>query len=155
MKYKKQIITSAIALSLFVGGSKAMASAVQDQTTSLNAMRGHHQMHPKHAKRMMKFKGNHLIGTVSVVNSGSFIITTENPKTKEAFSFDVKTDTNTVFYKDGAVDSIASVQVGQKVIVAGTIDQTAKTVIAKKVNVVTKIPAKRVHKLEKWQSKGE
>jgi len=149
MKYKKQIVTGALAFSLLIGGSNVFAATPQDlgiKSTQPAAQ----QKQSKVAKTVKSKKENTVVGTVSAINSDGFTIEVKNIKTKVVSSVDVKTDTSTVYHKNGAVASASDLAVGQKVTAIGTLDKTTNTLTSKQVRMITTtakaITAKKVTK---------
>ena len=135
MKYKKQIATGAIALSFLVGGSFVFAETPRDlgiKNIQINYQR-------QTTKDTKKTRGNKTIGTILSLNDSGFIIETKNIKTQKISSLDIKTDDSTLYSKNGAKTTIFDLQIGQKVIINGSIDKIANTVLAQKVKIVTKI----------------
>jgi len=139
MKYKRQIATGALALSLLVGGSSVYAATPQD--LGIKNVQSTYQKQDKtkikDSTRARKQKG--LVGVVSTITSTGFTMDIKNLKTKITSSVDVKTDTSTVYKKDGISATVADLLVGQKVIVAGSLDKTTNTLTAKTVKIVTKV----------------
>lgn len=137
MKYKRRIVTGAIALSLLVGSSTFAASA--PHSTS------HIARSAEHATRRDQFKkkANHVVGTVTGINGTVFTFETHTGKQKrkganvKTLSVDVQTQANTKFQKNGALAVLADLAVGQKVIVTGPIDATSQIIAASKVKIAT------------------
>jgi hypothetical protein len=164
MKYKRKITSGALALTLFVGGSSAYAanvggSAAGGVSTGAGWAGSAPQfLNVKGESRGRKigwsFDGlglnhNRAIGEIVAFTSTGFTLEAHNPKfhktsttTPPMVAFDVRTDTATVYQKDGANASASDLSIGQKVIVVGTIDPVAQIVDATKVNVITKLPDK-------------
>ena len=133
MKYKKQITTSVLALSLLMVGSSAFASMPTAQDTKINQVVTKKVDAVKHIK-------NKITGTVSAVSADgtSFTVTVKNRKTNTTTSFDVQTTATTKFTKDGKLATMANVTLNTKVIVSGKIDIATNTISATKVRLVTK-----------------
>jgi hypothetical protein len=137
-KYKKQIVTGALALSLLVGGSSIFAATPQDlgikntQQTYQKQNKGN-----KNSKVINKRKGN-TVGTISAISDTGFTVEIKNIKTKAVSSVDVKTNTGTKYSKNGIVATTSDLAVGQKVIVIGTLDKTTNVITAKQVKIVIK-----------------
>lgn len=144
MKYKKQIVTGALAFSLLIGGSSVFAATPQDlgikntQSTSVKQN--------KVNKVVKSKKGNQAVGTISAINSTGFTLEIKNLKAKTTTSMDVKTDTLTVYTKNGITATSLDLVVGQKVIVSGTIDTTTKIIAAKQVKITTSVTKINVNK---------
>ena len=154
MKYKKQLATGALALSLLVSGSSVMAFSPQD--LGIKNVQKTYQKQNKSNSKMMGFrKGNNLVGTVSALTSTGFTVNIINMKTKVASSVDVVTNTATVYKKDGLNAVAGDLQVGQKVIVVGTLDKTTNILTAKKVKIITKVPLlkEKINKVENMTTK--
>jgi hypothetical protein len=137
MKYKKQIATGALAISLLVGGSSVFAASPQDL-----GIKNSHPTYQKQNKHNRDFKPKHknkgnIVGTVGAINSSGFTIEVINRKTKVASSVDIATSTGTVYKKNGLDATISDLAVGQKVIVSGKVDKTTNILTAKTVRIVT------------------
>jgi hypothetical protein len=137
MKYKKQIATSALALSLLVGGSSVFAATPQDL-----GIKNVHQTYQKQNKNnnnlKVKNKGNNnTVGTISAINNTGFILEVKNMKTKVLSSMDVKTSTGTTYSKNGVRTSFSDLSVGKKVIVVGNLDKTTNILTAKIIKIIT------------------
>ena len=81
-------------------------------------------------------------GTVTAINGTSFTIIM-NGRGKKAvtstpITYTVNTDSNTIFIKDNVTSTISDIVNGQRIMVAGTVDKTALTVAATKINITTK-----------------
>ena len=146
MKYKKQIATGALAISLLVGGSSVFAATPQD--LGIKNVQSIYQKQNKNNKNL-KIKNN-IVGTIGSLNSDGFTVGVKNMKTKVSSSYDVKTNTLTSYSKNGVSATFADLAVGQKVIVSGDLDKTTSIVTAKTVKMVT-IPI--VHKIIKKGTK--
>jgi hypothetical protein len=137
MKYKKQIATGALAISLLVGGSSVFALTPQDL-----GIKNVQSTYPKQSKnnKNLKIKNkvvkSNLVGTVGSVNSTGFTVEVKNVKTKAVSLVDVKTNTSTLYSKNGINATISDLVVGQKVIVAGDLDKTTNILTAKTVKIV-------------------
>jgi hypothetical protein len=57
-------------------------------------------------------------------------------KTKITSSLDVKTNTGTVYSKNGMTALVSDLAISQKVIVVGNLDKTTSTLTAKTVKIV-------------------
>lgn len=132
-KYKKQIVTGAIALSLLISGSSVFAATPQDLGIK-SANTYQKQTGVKQVKTGVK-KQNSIVGTVSAINGLDFTIDVKNLKTKVISSVDVQTNTSTTFSKNGISATISDLAVGQKVIITGTLDKTTNILTAKKVKI--------------------
>ncbi|MCX6755454.1 MAG: hypothetical protein NT068_02860 [Candidatus Nomurabacteria bacterium] len=133
MKYKKQITTSVLALSLLMVSSSAFAATnVVPQGATVN--------HVETKAKETTHAKTKVTGVVSVVSAdgASFTVTVKNRKTNTTTSFDVQTTAATKFTKDGKLATMADVALNTKVIVSGKVDSTANTISANKVRLVTK-----------------
>lgn len=82
-------------------------------------------------------------GVVSDVGASGFTLRVANFKTRSTSSLDVRTDDSTTYSKNGIDAQISDLSVGQKVIVTGNLDETANTLIAKKVKIAGKPSSSR------------
>ena len=144
MKYKKQIATGALALSLFVGGSSVYASY---KDLGIKDVQQTYQKQNKDKEKIEYKKQQKKVGTVFSVSSNGFVIDIKNLKTKTLTPIDVKIDDSTLYKKDGLDVNFSALESGQKVIVVGDLDKTTNTLIAKKVNIITKVSFVNKHKL--------
>jgi hypothetical protein len=135
MKYKKQLATGALALSLLVGGSSVFAVTPQDL-----GIKNVQRIYQKQNKNKVILNKNNTVGTISALTSTGFTVNVTNMKNKTTSSIDVVVDTSTVYKKDGLPAKIADLAVGQKVIVSGVLDKTTNILTAKTVKIVTKNP---------------
>ena len=135
MKYKRQIATGALAISLLVGGSSVFAATPQD--LGIKKVQSTYQKQNKVSKIKNTGKSN-IVGMIGVINDTGFTVEIKNLKTKVSSSVDVLTNTGTVYSKNGINATIADLIVGQKVIVTGTLDKTTNIVTAKTVRIITK-----------------
>ena len=151
MKYKKQLATGALALSLLVSGSTIYAASPQDLGVK-NV--GNYQ---KPSKNNLKPEGlkkeNGIVGTVGALTSTGFTLSLTNMKTKVVSTMDVVSNTATTYKKDGLSATATDLLVGQKVIVSGTLDKTTNILTAKTVKIVTKAPVEKVKKEVKKEAK--
>ena len=138
MKYKKQITAGALALSLLVIGSNVFAATPQDLGIKIAK-----PTQEKQVKEIKSKKDNTIVGIISNISSTGFTIDVKNIKTKNSTSYDVKTDTTTIYKKNGIVSSSSDLVVGQKITVIGSLDKTTSTIAAKQVRIVT-VGAKKV-----------
>lgn len=136
MKYKRRIVTGAIALSLLVGSPTFAAST---QYSHSNVARS-----AEHSARRDQFKkkANHVVGFVTGVNGSTFTFETHKGKQNKkaeikTLSVDVQTNANTIFKKNGGNATLADLMVGQKVIVTGPVDATSQILTAVEVKIVT------------------
>ncbi|MFA5934822.1 MAG: hypothetical protein WC827_02995 [Candidatus Paceibacterota bacterium] len=136
MKYKKQIATGVLTLSLLVGGSFVFAETLRD--LGIKNFQFNYQKNNKDNKKVKNIKRNNTIGIVSSINENGFILETKNIKNKEVSSIDIKTDASTIYNKNGLEAKASNLTTGQKVIITGTIDKTANTIIAQKIRIITK-----------------
>ncbi len=141
MKYKKQIATGALALSLLVGGSTVFAVTPEDLGVK-NVPSTYQKSHKinkngKGAKNIVQIKRNNTVGIISIVNDSGFVMDINNIKAKTVSSIDVKTDSSTSYSKNGVKATASDLIVGQKVIVFGSLDKTTNILTAKKVKIVT------------------
>ncbi len=145
MKYKKHIATGALAFSLLVGGTAVFAATPQDlgikdtqPTFQKQHKAGKIEKVNKNEKGIKSVKDNNIVGVISAVDTSGFTVDIKNIKTKIVTSVEVKTDTSTVYTKDGAVAVPSDLIVGQKVIISGDLDKTTNIMTAKNVKMVTK-----------------
>jgi Domain of unknown function (DUF5666) len=136
MKYKRQIATGALALSLLIGGSSVFAATPQD--LGIKKLPPVYQKQSKNSKSVkVKSKGNsNIVGAISSINGSSFMVDIKNIKAKTTTSVDVSTNSLTTYSKNGITATVSDLAVGQKVIVVGTLDKTTNTITAKKVKIV-------------------
>jgi len=134
MKYKKQIATGALAISLLVGGSSVFASTPRDL-----GIKKEHQVYQKQDKNIkVRHKGRrNTVGTIASINSSGFMVEVRNKKTGVVSSVEVKANASTVYQKNGIETTISDLAVGQKVVVVGNLDKTTNIVTAKAVKIVT------------------
>lgn len=139
MKYKKQIVTGALAISLLVGGSNVFAATSQD--LGIKKVQQTYQKQNKNNRNLkVKNKGrSNTIGTIEAISSTGFTVKVKNIKTKISSSVDVRTDARTIYSKNGITALASNLSVGQKVIVIGNLDQATNILTAKIVKIVTKI----------------
>jgi hypothetical protein len=137
MKYKKQIVTGALAFSLLIGSSNVFAATPSD--LGIKNIQSTQQKQTKVSQTVKSKKSNTVIGTISTINSGDFTIDIKNLKTKVISSTDAKVDASTVYYKDGVTSTISDLAVGQKVTVIGTLDKTTNIITAKQVKITTAV----------------
>jgi|GEM_PF-6129599 len=140
MKYKKQLATGALALSLLVGGSSVYAATTQD--LGIKNVHKTYQKQNKPNQAVVLKKKNNKVGTVASITSTGFTLDVKNMKAKTTSSVDVKTDASTVYTKDGASATASDLVVGQKVIANGTFDSATNILTAKTVKIVTKVIVK-------------
>lgn len=137
MKYKKQIATGALALSLLVSGSSVFAATPHD--LGIKNGQSTYQKQNKNDKSL-KIKSNKrkssTVGTISALNSTGFIIEVKNVKTKVVSSVDVETNASTTYRKNGVKVVVSDIAIGQKVIVVGNLDKTTNILTAKTVKIV-------------------
>ncbi len=133
MKYKKQIATGALAISLLVGGSSVFAATPQDL-----GIKNVQKVYQRQNKNKVVLNQNNTVGVVSALTSTGFTVNVTNMKTKTTSSVDILTDISTVYKKDGLSATVADLAVGQKVIVRGSLDKTTNILTAKTVKIVTK-----------------
>lgn len=136
MKYKKQIATGALALSLLVGGSTV--SAVTPQDLGIKNIESTYQKHDKNLKIKTKGSGS-TVGTILTISNNGFTVEVKNMKTKDVSSADIITDESTTYSKNGLIASIGDLAIGQKVIVLGKLDKTTNIITAQTVKIVTKV----------------
>ena len=134
MKYKKQIATGALAISLLVGSSSVFAATPQD--LGIKNVQRTYQKQSKNGVGLKKQNGT-TVGVVSALTSAGFTMEVKNMKTKVTSSVDVKTDISTLYRKNGISASATDLLVGQKVIVVGNLDKTTNILTAKSVKIVT------------------
>ena len=146
MKYKRQIATGALAISLLVGGSSVFAATPQDL-----GIKNVQQIYQKQNKNNKNLKINNTgrsntVGTISVISKTGFTVEVKNMKTKTASSVDVRTDASTIYSKNGISATVSDLSAGQKVIVVGYFDKTTNIVTAKTVKITTKAIAAHKNK---------
>ena len=135
MKYKKQIATGALALSLLVGGSTIFAATPQD--LGIKSVQSTYQRQNRSGKNpKIKSGRNNTVGTISAINGVSFTVDTKNMKTNVVSSIDVNTNPSTKYSKNGMASAFSDLVVGQKVIVIGNLDKTTNIITAKTVKIV-------------------
>ena len=96
MKYKKQIATGALAISLLVGGSSVFAATPQDL-----GIKNVQKVYQRQNKNKVVLNQNNTVGVVSALTSTGFTVNVTNMKTKTTSSVDILTDISTVYKKDG------------------------------------------------------
>ncbi len=143
MKYKKQLATGALALSMLVSGSTIYAATPQDLGIK-NVQKTYQKQNKSDSKLNGLKKKNNVVGVVSALSSTGFTVSVTNMKTKVASSMDIVTNTNTIYKKDGLAALSTDLLVGQKVIVSGTLDKTTNILTAKVVKIVTRTPVVKV-----------
>ncbi|MFA6397752.1 MAG: hypothetical protein WDK96_02815 [Candidatus Paceibacterota bacterium] len=136
MKYKKQVVISALALSLLIGTPYAFASTPKD--LGIKNSQSFYQKQNKNNKGLKGVKRHNTVGTILSINNDGFTMEIKNIKAKTTSSVDVKTDIKTIYSKNGIKITVSDLAVGQKAIVTGKIDTTANTITASKVKIVTK-----------------
>jgi len=149
MKYKKQLATGALALSLLVAGSTIYAATPQDL-----GIKNVGKIYQKQDKSKVILNQNNAVGIVSALTSTGFTVNVTNMKTKTTSSVDIVTNTGTMYKKDGLSATVADLAVGQKVIVLGTLDKTTNILTAKTVKIVTKAMTPKVKKVKKTINTG-
>jgi hypothetical protein len=144
MKYKKQLATGALALSLLVSGSTIYAATPQD--LGVKSVGNYQKQNKTNSKVVGLKKENGIVGTIESLTSTGFTVSVTNMKTKAVSAVDVVTNTTTTYKKDGLSATATDLLVGQKVIVAGTLDKTTNILTANTVKIVTKAPITKVKK---------
>ena len=143
MKYKKQIATSALAISLLVGGSPVFATTPED--LGIKNIQSIYQKQNRNSNnvkvRNKKRNNNSVVGTIGAINGTGFTVNIKNLKTKTAYSADVITGASTLYKKDGTSATARELSVGQKVMVAGIVagisDKATNILTAKIVKIST------------------
>ncbi|MCX6752505.1 MAG: hypothetical protein NTZ87_03355 [Candidatus Nomurabacteria bacterium] len=136
MKYKKQIATGALAISLLVGGSNVFASTPQDLgIKNIQSIYQKQNKDNKNQKAKSNLKNN-VVGTVGAINGSGFTVEVKNKKTKITSSTDISTNALTKYSKNGVKVTLSDLAGGQKVIVVGTLDKTTNILTAKTVKIV-------------------
>ncbi len=134
MKYKRRIVTGAIALSLLIG-SPTFAVSVE----GAHAVRASEQATRRQS--IHKKKGHHIVGVVTGISGSVFTLQTHAGKKSinagKALSADIHTGVDTGFEKNGLKAILSDIQVGHKVIVNGVVDIHSQTIHAKKVKIIT------------------
>lgn len=136
MKYKKQIVTGALAISLLVGGSSVFAATVKD--LGIKNTQSIYQKQNKNSKVKNEAR-NKIVGTITAINStgSGFTIGIKNMKTKTTLPLDIKTNIRTIYSKDGLKATISDLAIGQKVIVVENLDKITNILVARTVKIVT------------------
>ncbi|MEI6280409.1 MAG: DUF5666 domain-containing protein [bacterium] len=134
MKYKRQIATGALAISLLVGGSSVFAASPKDLGIKITQ-----QSNQKTNKKVTTTRNNTTVGTIGAINNSGFTVNIKNLKTKVISSIDVITNSLTSYKKDGISSSPSDLALGQKVNVYGTLDKKTGTLTAKSVRIITKV----------------
>ena len=137
MKYKRQIATGALALSLLVGGSSVFAATPQD--LGIKKEQHVYQKQNKNNKNVPNIKNkskSNITGMVSVISDTGFTVEVKNAKAKTTGAVDIKTDASTTYTKNGMKASVSDLAIGQKVVVIGVLDETTNIVTAKQVKIV-------------------
>lgn len=136
MKYKRRIVSGAIALSLLVGSPTFAASTPYSHSNVARSA--------EHNARRDQFKkkANHVVGIVTGINGSTFTFETHTGKHNKkveikTLSVDVQTKDITVFKKNGGSATLGDLAVGQKVIVTGPVDATSQILAAVEVKIVT------------------
>ena len=133
MKYKKQIATGALAISLLVGGSSVFAATPQDL-----GIKNTQQVYQKANKTSKKTLGkSKTVGIVGSISGLGFTLEVKNLKNKTTSSIDVNTNTGTTYSKNGITATATDLALGQKVIVVGTLDKTTNIITAKTVKIAS------------------
>lgn len=137
MKYKKHIATGVLAFSLLISGSNVFASGPQD--LGIKKVQHTYQRQGKNDKglRIRNKNRNNEVGIIGAINNDGFTLDIKNLKTKLASTVEVKTNTLTVYTKNGIGVAVTDLSVGQKVIVVGSLDKTTNILTAKTVKIVT------------------
>jgi hypothetical protein len=135
MKYKKQIATGALAISLLVSGSNVFAATPQDLGIKNSQQVSQNKNRSKNLKTKATGRSN-VVGTIEAINSTGFTVDVKNMKTKIISSVDVEIDSSTTYSKNGITSSASDLSVGQKVIVTGSLDKTTNIITAKKVKII-------------------
>lgn len=138
MKYKKQIATGALAISLLVGGTNVFAATPQD--LGIKNTQSTYQKQNKNSKsaKVKKILKSKIVGTISAISSNGLTLDVKNAKAKTTSSVDVKTDMATTYSKNGIKATISDLAIGQKVIVVGNLDKTTNLLTAKTIKIVAK-----------------
>ena len=95
MKYKKQLATGALALSLLVSGSTIYAATPQDV-----GVKNVQKSYQKQNKEVIKTKKQDAVGIVSALTSSGFTLTVANLKTKVFITWSVINGTNSLILTD-------------------------------------------------------
>ncbi len=143
MKYKKQIATGALAISLLVGGSSVFASSPQD--IGIKNVQPTYQKQNKNEKNSNatnKANGS-VVGTIGAITSTGFTVEVKDLKKKAVSEVSVTTNASTTYSKNGASATASDLAVGQKVIVSGNLDKTTNTITAKTVKIVIAVASKK------------
>jgi hypothetical protein len=136
MKYKKHIATGALAISLLVSGSSVFAETPQD--LGIKSIQQTYQKQNKDGRnlRIKNKKRNNTVGIISAINDAGFTLEIKNMRKKSMLSVDVKTDSHTIYSKNGINIAASILAIGQKVIIVGNLDKTTNILTAKTVKIV-------------------
>ena len=133
MKYKKHLATGALAISLLLGGYPVYSDAAT--------------LHKPYKYSQIVLKKQHTtVGVVSLIDNAGFTLDVKNLKTKQMISIDVKTDSSTMYNKNGLATTVSDLLVGQKVIVTGDYNKVSNIITAKKVKIVSIVTSKLPYK---------
>jgi hypothetical protein len=85
---------------------------------------------------------NGIFATVTTINDLTLTVTSQGKGDNNSSSenYTITLDDSTVYMKDRATSTISAITVGANVMIFGSIDTTAKTVAATKIDVMTKNP---------------
>ena len=136
MKYKKHIATGALAISLLVSGSSVFAETPQD--LGIKSVQQTYQKQNKDGRnlRIKNKKRHNTVGIISAINDAGFTVEIKNMRKKSMLSVDVKTDSHTIYSKNGINVTVSDLAIGQKVIIVGNLDKTINILTAKIVKIV-------------------
>lgn len=145
------MVTGAFALSLLIGGSSSIKTYAESIGTTADANSTSARNGALHFRNLKnaRTKINHKVGTVTAIGSGMFTFevnhghhATSTATATKILSIDVQTTSTTTFKKDGALATFADLNVGEKVIVSGSVDITGHLIKARQVDIVTKAVVK-------------
>jgi hypothetical protein len=131
MKYKRQLATGALAVSLLVGGSTIFAATPQDL-----GIKNGQAIYQKQNKSNKNIRRYSVVGIISTLNDTGFILEVKNKKTKGDSSIDVGINSETVFKKNGLPATKTDLAVGQKTIISGNLDEITNLITARTVKIV-------------------
>lgn len=121
------------------GQAKIKPAAINFGAEGTNREEGSENIGQQNAegKGMIARIGTGISGTVAAINGTSFTITTHG-RSKAATSsitYTINTDSTTAITKAGVSATISDIAIGQRILAIGTIDKTALSVAATKINI--------------------
>ena len=136
MKYKKQIATGALTLSLLINGSAVFADTPIDISTkkSHTYIQNHKN---KNLNGNIQFKKRkNIVGTIISINNSGFILEVHNKKNKIIKSLDIIIKSKISYIKNGVKAHKEDIKIGKRVIVFGFLDRSANVVIPDKIKII-------------------